>query len=742
MTTPEAQTPSWLAHSQACDDALDRQDLAEAEAHLNAALSRVMPAKLWLLQAEVLRRKGDIAQAEQILKLACAAYPANFWPPFKLAELKHAQGDSGAAADALDLAHAANPPATLPRFHALDVEVRLAARQPARLARALTAYIPIAPKDFDPDPVISELENMPGGAAQAVPFYKSALEAEPDNRELAERFAKLLSTCPAEAALPGLELLHQIQDGALDVVLLLARTYRQLGLLDKEESLLAEAVKQHPTSPDLQRYLFRTQIAITDRAQLLDVVEGLKGKVSDRLQIELASQRALALMEFDTAATLLRRRQPQGKAPHETQMLATALIGLGRYDLALRYLRLCTRRWPQAPGLVSFHCIWALKLGRIEDARQTIENAQGKLPEANLTAHRLMLAGMQNDLDGAIECYAALRNGKQLTQQHRVTMAKLIFSLADFSQIDQIHDRIGDPLGEVGGLLHRSGLAGMMTLELALERSDYASRGGYDRIADWRHTRPNSVLPAIRLIDEWRAAAPEWPKSPEIPKRIFQYWDAASPPEAVIEMSESWSSAPGYSHELFSRKGAVAFLRDKFGPRWLRAFEMARNPAEEADLLRLCLLVQFGGIWADADDRLYGNLDALLAGSGGLVLYREPLGGTLGNNFIAAPPGHPALIFAAKLVRRALLERTADIAWAKTGPGVLTRAVAHYLVQTEIPRDDHPLSIIEGDRIARVIAMHNPVRYKTLASHWAKGEARNRPSQLWPNLLEALRSAP
>ncbi|WGW02980.1 glycosyltransferase [Tropicibacter oceani] len=736
--------PAWMAHAAACDDALEADDLPAAEAYLQSALAvaETVPAKLWLLQAEVLTRRGAVREAEEVLDVACISFPANFWPPYRLAQLLHARGDSAQAAQYFDLCHAAGPRADLLPLHALDLEVSLAAQSPAGVVRAYRALMALAPQTIDNAQVLAQLAAMPGGAVQAVPLYQEALQATPDDRPLLEAFITFLTTtCPPEAAVPGLEFVQQSQGGDLGLLLRLARIYRQLGVADKQEAVLQQAVRDHPTAPDLLRYLFDTQLATTDSETLTTVVGALRSRIPDRLHTELASQLALTLMDFDTASTLLRAHSAQGKAPHEAQMLATALIGQGRHALALRYLSRCTRHWPQAPGLVSFHIIWALKLGRIEDARRTIEACDGKLPEAVLTAHRFLLAGMQNDLDGAIASYARLRANKDLTEEQRRHMAKLIFSLADITRLEAIKTRIGDPLGEKGGLLHRAGLPGAMALELQLESRDYAARGGYACLADWRHTRPHSVVAAIRLIDDWRANAPDWPHQPAIPRRIFQYWDKSPPPQIVSRMCQSWAEAPGFEHDLYDRPRAQRFLRETFGPVWLRAFDMARNPAEEADLLRLCLLVKFGGVWADADDWLYGDLGALLDGAHGLTLYREPLGGTLGNNFIAAPPGHPALIFAAKLVRAALLERSADIAWSKTGPGVLTRALAHFLVQVAIPLTDHPVTIVDAARIGRVVAMHNPVRYKTLPSHWAADGKRKGENRVWPDLLDALQSA-
>ncbi|WP_425102037.1 glycosyltransferase [Tropicibacter sp. S64] len=744
--TPVPSPPSWQRFTDAADHALDHGDIAEARAQYEAALAEVIPAKFWLLDAELTRREGNHARALHLLSLAEAAHPHNFWPPLKRAELLHDIGRDAEAAEALDAVFARGGVSGFPRFLTLDLALRQSLAQPARLARALGAAVDALP-DLDPTEPLAALRALPGGPGLAAPIYHRLLERDPENVGLRVDYAALLTgPCPPEAAVRGLSLLlgnAETEDapGALplEFAVPLARAHRQLGQLAQEEAILTRILTHTPTAPVVLRYLYSSQMASADADILDEIGAALQPHLTERLHNELSAQAALALMDWDRAVALLRPRRQRPKAAHEAQMLATALIGQGRYALALRYLGLAVRRWPEARGLATFRILWALKLGRLDLAEAAIDAGAGHLPEGELTTHRLMLAGMRNDLGTAMRHYARLRDLGQLNKQTRTTMAKLVYSLADIRHLDAIRDQIGDPLGEAGGLLHRSGLAGTMALELQLEERDYKARGGYDKVEDWRHTRPESVIAALRLIDHWRSTAPGWTTGPEIPKRIVQYWDKPEPPDAVRDMVQSWAAAPGYTHDLWDRPGAVRFLRDHFGPRWVRALDLARNPAEESDLLRLCLLVHHGGIWADADDRLYGDLDGLLQGTAGLVVYREALGGALGNNFIAAPPQHPALIAAAKLVRKALLERNAESAWGKTGPGVLTRTVAHYLVQTEIPRDDFPLTILDTAPLAQVVAMHNPVRYKTLPSHWAANGTRQRPSQVWPTLLEALR---
>ncbi|MFW2541884.1 glycosyltransferase [Primorskyibacter sp. 2E107] len=741
-TTPPP-TPSWQSHADAADLALDQGDLTAARWAIEAALNDVIPVKIQLLQAELHRRDGRIAEAERQLRITAARNRGNFWPMFRLAELLLEQNRLTEAAETLDAGRGRGEATRHKPFLALDVILRERLGQPNALAQALAACLDHPPMRFDPAPPLRALTSLPGGVALAMPLYHRALDANPAHADLRADFIALLTgRCPPGEAVSGLSLLLDSADTAdavRAVALPLARIHRQLGQQDAEEAVLQRLARAAPTDTELLRHVFTTQMVSADAETLNRITAALKGRVPDRVYTELSAQVAIALMAFDTAVALLRPLRAPAKPPHVAQMQATALIGQGRYALALRYLAACARRWPKARGLCSYRIIWAMKLGQLEVAEAAIESGKDSLAPGEIAGHRMRLAGMRNDLPGAMEHYADLRRLGQLTLPHRVIMAKLIYGLADIARLDEIYAAIGNPLGETGKLLHRSGLAGTMSLELQLEHRDYSARGGFDTLEDWRQARPGSVVAAIRLIDAWRAQTPPMAQAGEaVPRRIFQYWDKPEPPEIVQRMTQSWAGAEGFSHELWTRAQAVAFLRESLGPRWVRALEMARNPAEESDLLRLCLLAKFGGVWADADDRLHGDLGGLLEETAGLVIYREALGGALGNNFIAAPPGHPAVILAAKMVKQALLDRTAELAWGKTGPGVLTRAVAHYLVQTDVSRAEFPLTIIENDRLARVVAMHNPVRYKILPSHWTAESTRPSQTEIWPALLDAL----
>lgn len=227
--------------------------------------------------------------------------------------------------------------------------------------------------------------------------------------------------------------------------------------------------------------------------------------------------------------------------------------------------------------------------------------------------------------------------------------------------------------------------------------------------------------------------------APPVPRQIVQYWHADPPPPEVLEHVQSWRRAAGFGHRLLDRRAAARFLAEAFGPSWAEAFDAAPDHAGACDLFRLAWLALHGGVYADADDRLTGDLEALvrLADGPGLVVFVEP-GGALGNNFIAARPGHPLIVRAAVAARDALARREQDSPWAATGPGLLTRVAAAHLDTPGGAMDW--LARPQAD-LARQVQMHLALAHKRGGGHWS-----NRARRRWPDyrdiLLPLARAAP
>ena len=233
---------------------------------------------------------------------------------------------------------------------------------------------------------------------------------------------------------------------------------------------------------------------------------------------------------------------------------------------------------------------------------------------------------------------------------------------------------------------------------------------------------PDSTLAAAALLDaSWRAGAWSSPRSgaARVPRRIAQYWDAAAPPADIQQITASWAECnPAFSHTLFDDLRARAFLHLHHGREILGAYHRATGPAMKADLFRLAWLYTEGGVYADADDRCVAPLEGLLPDGAALVLYREYLG-TLGNNFLAAAPGHPVIATALAGATEAINRGDQELLWLATGPGLITRSFAAHadLAETQV---------WSRREMLRHVAIHCLAGYKDTAAHWVRAAFQER----------------
>ena len=194
---------------------------------------------------------------------------------------------------------------------------------------------------------------------------------------------------------------------------------------------------------------------------------------------------------------------------------------------------------------------------------------------------------------------------------------------------------------------------------------------------------PTAIALFVYLARYRQAPAPtrdeRTERSQPIPRRINQFWNDEEPPDDVAGYCATWRTAnPSFEYQRYSLAGARAWLAAQGDAAWILTFDRAREPAMKADLFRLALLYVEGGYYADADDRCRSSLDILSEGGHDLILYQEEIG-SLGNNFIAAAPRHPAVALALEGAVAAVLRGDLETIWLSTGPGLITRAVAHWL---------------------------------------------------------------
>mmetsp|Transcript_112397 Transcript_112397/g.303393 ORF Transcript_112397/g.303393 Transcript_112397/m.303393 type:complete len:390 (-) Transcript_112397:17-1186(-) len=138
------------------------------------------------------------------------------------------------------------------------------------------------------------------------------------------------------------------------------------------------------------------------------------------------------------------------------------------------------------------------------------------------------------------------------------------------------------------------------------------------------------------------AAGAEALREPAIPAKIHQVWLGSKEiPEHCREMMATWSEKhPTWEYRLWTD---VDLPEAGLPPRLADLFACAENPAEKSDVLRLWLVLKYGGLYADVDFECFRPVDVLLQRFSFVTGLSNVGAFELNNGLFAASPGHPLL---------------------------------------------------------------------------------------------------
>ena len=189
-----------------------------------------------------------------------------------------------------------------------------------------------------------------------------------------------------------------------------------------------------------------------------------------------------------------------------------------------------------------------------------------------------------------------------------------------------------------------------------------------------------------------------------IPRILHQVWVGPDPlPQEFLDYRESWRRHhPGWEMRLWTEENLPTDLVRR------EAYERLRNPAERSDILRLEVLLRFGGVYVDTDVECLRPIDPLLEeGAGFFVGY---IGAPkVQNAVIGAAAGHPALERALRELRPVT---EFGIDKRGTGPFFLTEVLREHPEVTIYPREVfYPMTDAERDQAYAV--HHDAASWKT-----------------------------
>lgn len=520
----------------------------------------------------------------------------------------------------------------------------------------------------------------------------------------------------------GADLLTLAQTSQRNTALPAAAQIQLLKLLETgghqgaAEDLLRNLFEHGPLAPEIVHLLLSRLVENDQQEAARDVLPGLMARVAaeHRLKVETSAWRLIDGPEIAFAKGRKLARNLTMTPPQALQM-GTMLSQLGRYALAARYLSRALRRWPRVSSLLVEAQAACIRQGNVARAWELMDkaDAQGLIDHEARAQARILLYQRTGAREEFLQAAAErrLENGTLLKSAAQIQT--LILSPSQSPAIRALRDEMLDPETRIaaGNAPHFS----PSSIGAMINEAQLASRHS----GEMAHAV--FVAPAVAVLDAWDAARVSGAveKPGRIPLRIMQYWSQGRPDAAISDLMEGWKRLYGFEHVLLDRNSALLYLRRHLGPKWAHALTLTRNMAEEADYFRLCWLAHSGGLYIDADDGCLRSPRPLLERSAGLLIYREN-SGAVGNNVLASAPMHPVMLLAARMARDSILRKEGDNTWTKTGPGLLTRALAVYLKQREAAGQAADVTLLAQHDITPFVHIHVPLPYKQSRTYWNK----------------------
>jgi tetratricopeptide (TPR) repeat protein len=659
-------------------------------------------------RGESLLERGKPGEAGRQFRSAIAFEPNNVRALIGLARVACSTGDKERSARLLQRAAATNPDHAGTRLSVAAAFRDQGEFEPAR--RHLDKVIAQSPKHTGAWMQLGRLERMRGDRAAALSAFGRAIEINP------QFVQALVERAIEERALGRPYESEQTLNQALSIDPIHAHALTQAAehaAMARDEgtalALYERAIAASPDSP--KAYLGASRVAAkagrdTEAFRYLDLAEQAAGPDS-----AIVARRAYLLRlagEWPMARAILEGSIEACRRDfllwHQLAALQLAMGDLAGLEESLR----------NPPARTS------LDIARVHELRGNLAEARWNFAEA-VMQYRRATELSPSDASFALELARAhlLTLDVEAARRELAKALKLGASrrMLGGESLNLSQNYLGQILNEfaldpstVGQLRRAQGMPDDGRLAALKD----AVRGAPDNIA-----AAIALLLALRRTGAFSRLPQDGSAPSRIPRRIIQYWDAARPPASVSGVMKSWKRVhEGWSCLRFSNRTALEFLRSRLPGETVQAYLRAPHPAQKADLFRLAYLFCEGGVYADADDRCLAPLETIVPPDADLVVYQERYG-TIGNNFIGACAGHPVLKHALDLAVESITRGDRDVTWLSTGPGLLSRTLAHALADTrDVAKWLNRVAILEGSELARAVAVHCQLSYKNSDKHW------------------------
>lgn len=710
----------------------DSGRIEEAEAVLRQVMAREPNGDMARRLGELRLKRGDAAEAETLLRQAWDEAPGGRAAGRPLAKLLADSGRVEEAVLALRQVMAREPHGDVARRLG---ELRLTQGDEAE-AEALFR------RAWDADHggraagrSLARLLAAHGRAREAAEVLRHVVERSPSVQDLITIADLLLRSAEMREAEGALRRALALERAHRGVIARLARLLQDSGRTEEAIALHREALSDAASDPMLLRDMAHCVMRagrVQDAGELfLRAAETVA--TSPRCWLDLA--RHASRHESMRAAIAHLRRGRMRCEPNADleRAFAELLIGFGLTREAAGVLAEARARFGDDAKLLRFSALQDGLRGASGGAFEALERLARDHPTLKRECDVLQAGRLRQRwrLDEARRLLACL---DRPTQGELNAMAQLDIMMANVADARASLRRAAAlrPRGVKRNV--SSGLMGAIVNDLAADREAVAAIKGAQKSGRWSdfsdairafgHHTGVAMAAMIHLrqngrLDTSAARDADW----RIPKRIHQYWDEEVVPEDVRDLMDSWiAENPTFGHVRHSRQSARLYLSERTDENTQRAFRLALSAAGRADILRLAVLYEEGGVYADADDRCVAPLDPFLRGRE-FVARQEKLG-SIGNNILAVRPRHPLIGAALNEAVRSVLRGDRDTIWLATGPGLMTRMVATHLAgdPKRLERLGRDMAIADLHETLRFCVSGCRASYKHTRSNWHRTE--------------------
>lgn len=204
-----------------------------------------------------------------------------------------------------------------------------------------------------------------------------------------------------------------------------------------------------------------------------------------------------------------------------------------------------------------------------------------------------------------------------------------------------------------------------------------------------------------------------------IPKIIHQYWtssDGSEPPADIQANIDAWRRThPGFEIKLWSDSALDAAFSDDRGANFLAAARTCRFAAMRSDVIRLALVLRFGGIWSDLKNRPLTEFLPDLVNEGRTFFAEHPPSTArpeprdyICNQLFGARANDPMVFDCLSEAVDSIRRRVQGSVYGVTGGAMLMKVIAR-ANNRGVPHDFAPLRYNEtwGTLVKRTAASYN-----------------------------------